>query len=394
MDAAGALDGYKAMNADELRTLRTKHGQCLTCGRQLFKIARYGAFKKKKPITLEGMVDNGRCLQCDRRPGDAVAAPTKQMSMLTLSRDAKSVSGQGQDKFVQMPSSGNLSQKPQPIPKSLPDEATDSVGTKWMKATTKIQIANQIKRGSDQMKRFDDDQTHHEESKKKSETDSNENVAVAATVAVAASNEPSELPESPHPQNQPKAERRSTMEQMQSFLWSFETQLVVETMLDLHENPTIQIEACKVLKDKVRDDLDGFISSGATLYVIDSIEEHFSNEEVIMSAFSLMSFVCQKSDVIRDTFLENDGLVMINNIFVNYPRNEDVLQEGTKLLTVLCNDSNRSDLVANYGLLPDLIKISKDQKYATDTRALVSKALSVISSHSEIARAEISLMST
>ena len=134
--------------------------------------------------------------------------------------------------------------------------------------------------------------------------------------------------------------------------------------------------------------------AGATLYVIDSIEEHFNNEKVIISAFSLMSVVCEKSDMVKDTFLENDGLVMINNVFVNYSRNEDVLQEGAKLLIALCTDSNRSDLVANYGLLPDLINISQDEKYATDTRALVSKALSIVSSHSEAARHEMSLMAS
>ena len=41
---------------------RSRSGDCATCGTRLWKV---GLFGKTKPLTVEGLVQNGRCLQCE-----------------------------------------------------------------------------------------------------------------------------------------------------------------------------------------------------------------------------------------------------------------------------------------------------------------------------------------
>jgi len=67
MDTFGAFSGVGAMSTEELRKHREKLGQCLTCGRQCFAVK---SFRRKKPLTVSGKVDKGRCLTCDKREGD------------------------------------------------------------------------------------------------------------------------------------------------------------------------------------------------------------------------------------------------------------------------------------------------------------------------------------
>ena len=267
MDAAGALDGYKAMNADELRLLRTKHGQCLTCGQQLFKIARYGAFKKKKPITLEGIVDCGRCLQCNRLPGDDVHLQTKGSMQSIQSVQTKGSMQSVQSANKSVPQNQQITQKSEPHIQrqdSLSSEAVDVVGEKWMKAVSKVEIVNHIgKPAKVPVPSVEIDEVSNDGVKVSADlcpVDTEESVEYISNenYTSKASNPPPEMQKiSP---NRKETKRRSTIEQMKSFLWSFEIQLIVETMLDLHENIEIQIEACKVLKDRSLGDMDGFVT--------------------------------------------------------------------------------------------------------------------------------------
>lgn len=443
MDAA-FINGYKAMTPEEMRKKRHDDGQCEDCGQQTHKIAKWGAFKKRKPLTIHGKVKDGRCLKCHHHKGDEDFEESVRKSKKDDSLQKKTSNQSGHKSSL---SNSEVSQHE--------PEAVDHAAENWFKGVTKVIITNQFKTkdmgvevvdgshnvnsykvGNDLHDSQEIDDEVRDNLKSRTEFDEKEDVGdvmkgdlednqqVEEDLSVEDENndfkdfsdaEDNKIGQRvnqgsgddsddenldtiiPRPvievQPPPRGSNGSAMDQMVSFLGDFDSQLIAETMLDLHENANIQIEACKVLKDRVMTDLDSFITSGATLYVIDSIEEHFTNPQVIIHAFALMSVACSKSDTLRDVFIGNDGLVMINNVFVAFARNEDVLQEVATLLIAICNDQSRSDLVASYGLLPDLIKISKNEKYATDTRVAISRTLSVIASRSDVAKQEIELMS-
>ena len=178
---------------------------------------------------------------------------------------------------------------------------------------------------------------------------------------------------------------RSNSHESMALMWSFDLHTVLDTMTDMHDNPNFQIEACKVLKERALHDIDAFISSGATLNIIDAIDEHIYNKDVVTNAFSAVESASYYSDEVKDTFFNYDGLEMIKNTIEMYNKNEDVLKAMCTFLVNACDSENRSDMVAEKGLLFDLVKLASSTKLSTPIKETVLLALSVISKHSPLA---------
>lgn len=185
---------------------------------------------------------------------------------------------------------------------------------------------------------------------------------------------------------------RSNSHESMALMWSFDLHTVLDTMTDMHDNPNFQIEAFKVLKERALYDIDAFVSSGATLNIIDAIDEHIYNKDVVTNAFSAVESASYYSDEVKDTFFNYDGLEMIKNTIEMYNKNEDVLKAMCTFLVNACDSENRSDMVAEKGLLFDLVKLASSTKLSTPIKETVLLALSVISKHSPLALQKLDLM--
>ena len=62
--AAGTSSDYhQQANIERRREQRIKRGECPNCRRKTHKVSRWGK-KRREPLTIDGEVDNGNCLQC------------------------------------------------------------------------------------------------------------------------------------------------------------------------------------------------------------------------------------------------------------------------------------------------------------------------------------------
>lgn len=335
MDNVGIFRGYRPVKFKPVR----KNGRCEICGIQTHEIKyKFTIIERMKPISINGKVEGGRCL-CYQNLGDV----SMKKSKLKISEtETESTAGQ-EEKH-------DLEEESKDIRNSQSSQEEEG----------KLEVGEE----------FQEISRSKTEVKKTRKEDMNVNKQ----------------------DNVKTGEKVEDDSDLMHFLLDFDTQLIVEIMRDQRQNVKLQIEACKVLKHKIGTDIHKFISSLAIISVIAAIEEHFSNPDVIIHAFSLMKVGCDNSDTLKDSFIGNDGLRYMLKVFVAFQSNEDIIQEAAMLLTTICNNDLRSDFAASYGFLSNLIKISKDEKYSEDTITAVNQALSIISIHSKVASQEIELM--
>eukprot|EP00814_Leptocylindrus_danicus_P013422 CAMPEP_0116049644 /NCGR_PEP_ID=MMETSP0321-20121206/30280_1 /TAXON_ID=163516 /ORGANISM="Leptocylindrus danicus var. danicus, Strain B650" /LENGTH=388 /DNA_ID=CAMNT_0003532095 /DNA_START=165 /DNA_END=1331 /DNA_ORIENTATION=+ len=364
MDVAGNMDGYRAMSSEELTQSRKKTGKCATCGRQCFKISRFGAFKTKKALNIVGLVSEGRCLRCDPRPDDVIVAKVM---------DAKSTQQRTNRATLAAPVAAPVA--------SSTSQAEAGLGQ------PAVLVSNIVRRGASTIA----DQESGEDVEQKTE-------AIESEVErLQISDQPPPPPSLPQP---PQAEAVTHDNPMIQMLWDSESiELVIDLMNDTHEDAVMQKECCKVLAKRLNEQegaMDVFIGQSATLYVIDAIEEHFMDVTLIVEAINLMQKVCAQNDFIKDEYVGNDGVTLINRAFLTYcESNPEIVQSGCQLLATICSDEKRTSSVEECGVVTWCLRFlwskpSSNSNPATlAAEEAVADLLACFAKYSDSAKAEI-----
>jgi len=429
MDTIGFISGTTPLTEKQVKEQRKANGQCETCAMQCFEVYRYAGFKRKKKLTNDVVIE-GICLRCNPE-----AAPKKDtLSAGNVTQSSSSLNHHANTNVTQISSSRMQSASSQEnVPSTdralgeyspLSLDKSKNAQQNWTRGTGKVMTLNAFKSDKDEPVKpesnLPDESCELKPPAKVTEREptgtgeevhtleEEQSIEVTTVEPVEAeikegppkdkllrrrsSMESSSTNNFDDPSRQDTC-RRSTMNQMASMLWSLDIGTVCEYMVDLHNNSSMQTEAFKVIKDRLNTGgIDDFISVGGTLFAIDAIEEHFVNREVVLLGFEAMQLACIKADVVVDTFIENDGLIMINNVFVYHERDGDLLCSGSKLLSDLANNRDRAELITANGLLPNLVDVARDSKYDSRVRATMSKTLSRISSYSPVARKELEIL--
>lgn len=368
MDVAGNMDGYRAMSSEELTISRLKKGKCTTCGRQCFKINRFGAFKTKKALNVVGSVANGRCLRCNHRPEDIPIAKITQ-DRPQVASTTRSAPGPVVASTKSLSSSSEHEGDEQP---------SVDMSSNWKTASGKVMISNFFKHRSVRLEEVN----NVEEDKRTMESES----------------EQREISEEPPPAPQETEAAVVHENPMVQMLWDTESfVLVIELMNDTHEDVLMQKECCKVIANRVQqqDAVGEFISHGAILYILDAIEEHFQDTDLLVEAFNLIQKVCAASDVIKDEFSGNDGVTLINRAFLTFcESNPDVVQSGCRLLCTFCSDEKRTSSVEDCGVVSWCLRFLWCRSDSTGPEFLaaeqaVADLLAIFAKHSSSAKAEI-----
>lgn len=433
MDTIGFISGTTPLTEKQVKEQRKANGQCETCATQCFEVYRYAGFKRKKKLTNDD-VHEGICLRCNPEAAPKKDAPSggnvTQLSSGLNHHANKPVTRISSSRMQSANSQENAPSSDRALDTAaveaspLSSDKSKKAQQNWTRGTGKVMTVNAFKSDRDEPVKpesiLPDESCELKPPAKVMERESNgtgeevhtleeeQSIEVTTVEPVEAENE-NEPPKGQlvrrrssmgssstnnfdDPSRQ-ASRRRSTMNQMASMLWSLDIGTVCEYMVDLHNNSSMQTEAFKVIKDRLNTGgIDDFVSVGGTLFAIDAIEEHFMNREVVLLGFEAVQLACTKADVLIDTFIENDGLIMINNVFVFHERDEDLLCAGSKLLSDLANSRDRAELITANGLLPNLVDVARDSKYDSRVRAAMSKTLSRISSYSPVARKELEIL--
>mmetsp|Transcript_10924 Transcript_10924/g.16371 ORF Transcript_10924/g.16371 Transcript_10924/m.16371 type:complete len:402 (-) Transcript_10924:167-1372(-) len=377
MDVAGNMDGYRAMSSEELTQSRKKTGKCTTCGRQCFKISRFGAFKTKKALNIVGLVSDGRCLRCDHRPEDVIIAkvtkakPTQQR-----------INGADAAASEAAPVASSTSQ----AEVELEQPAVTELSENWKRATNAVVVSNLVRRGASTVA----DEESGEDVEQKTQIESE-------VERLQISDQPPPPPSLPQPAQAGAVIHDNPMIQM---LWDSESiELVIDLMNDTHEDAVMQKECCKVLAKRLNEQegaMDAFIGQSATLYVIDAIEEHFTDVSLIVEAFNLMQKVCAQSDFIKDEYAGNDGVTLINRAFLTYcETNPEIVQSGCQLLATICSDEKRTSSVEECGVVSWCLRFlwskpnSNSDPVTLAAEEAVADLLACFAKYSDAAKAEI-----
>jgi len=384
MDAAGAIDGVRAMTAFDVTKEREKKGQCVKCTQQLFKVKRIGAFRSKKPLTIQGLVDNGRCMICDPRVGDVVLAQVSAAHAV----DSHSAHGE--------PSPGhNTSNK-----SIVSNDSSSAPGYTRPVSSTSVHstgVSLSLNCSSGHIQQNHAEESHVDERKglPKNEGLSLYDDGEPEVQAPEPESEPVLEPEpKPEPKPEPPARRgrnrrSSTSVQFAEYIFSLvDFQDLVDTMNDTHAQVKMQISCCEAMLKLIKtpDGMRDFSNVRGSVTVIDAIDEHFKSRELLLAAYTLLSYGTSNCNIIKDHVIDFDGIVLSNRVAQEYVTDNELSKLVWKVVTSCCDGTSRTRQVVEKNVVSYVLHVLCCEDISSETQGAVVDCMANIAEYSSKGR--------
>eukprot|EP00814_Leptocylindrus_danicus_P000895 CAMPEP_0116019366 /NCGR_PEP_ID=MMETSP0321-20121206/9197_1 /TAXON_ID=163516 /ORGANISM="Leptocylindrus danicus var. danicus, Strain B650" /LENGTH=556 /DNA_ID=CAMNT_0003489929 /DNA_START=248 /DNA_END=1921 /DNA_ORIENTATION=- len=390
------------MTASDVTKEREKKGQCVKCTQQLFKVKRIGAFRSKKPLTIQGLVENGRCMICDSRAGDVVLA---QVSTTAQAVDSHSATAQAVDSHIATaqavdshsahdePSSGHntsnksiMSNDSSSAPGYTRPDMTSSFASVQ---STSVSVSSNHSSGHLQQNYVEE--SHDDERKGLLKDDGG-----GEGLSLYENDEPEVQAPEPEPEPKPeprerrgRSRRSSTSVQFAEYIFSLvDFQDLVDTMNDTHAQAKMQILCCDAMLRlmKTPDGMRDFSEVRGSVTVIDAIDEHFKSRDLLMAAYELLSYATSVSIAVKNHVIEFDGIVLSNRVGQEYVTDSELSQLVWKVISNCCDGTNRTKQVVDKNVVSYVLHVLCCEDICTGTQGAAVDCMANIAKHSSKGR--------